>query len=493
VKKINKTETFCRSIIGLKVGKSKALANLVNALASNVDYSSVTSLSLHRAYHYQYSSIHDAIDGLYREEESLEQTSRKEVEQALLSIKEPYFPSQFDNSFYLLNTDSTPILSTHSPSLADRSYVHVANNRIKGNRPVGIGHDYSMIGLNARVPLYNVVAPSWNLPLSSKRLKTDEVRGVSTAEQVNALLEAAQSPLQRSLVVNALDRQYGTPEYIVDTYKQDNLINVIRLKSNRVVWEQLTAEQTQERRVKNADNRGANAVYGQKYKLSQVDQWDKTADEEQRFGVSLCSTRRVVVKICKWNNRLIRSKRGKNMKDKPFDLISIELLDPLTNAPIYKNRLWLGVWGKRKEELTLEQIYWSYRLRFDEEHAFRFSKQHLFMDAFQTPDVEHLDNWMEIVHLAYWLLWVARDQAKPECYKWQQYDPNYKNRLKYDLPPTPSEVQRQLEAIILSFDQEPFKPKPKIKTKGRQKGQVQPKRKQHKVVYKNKNKRKKRA
>ena len=134
-------------------------------------------------------------------------------------------------------------MSTHSPSLEDRSYVHVANNRIKGNRPVGIGHDYSVIGLNARVPLYGLVQPSWNLPLSSKRLKTNEVRGVSTAEQVNALLEAEQSPLQASLVVNALDRQYGTPEHIVDTYKQDNLINVIRLKSNRIVWEQLSSEQ----------------------------------------------------------------------------------------------------------------------------------------------------------------------------------------------------------------------------------------------------------
>ena len=84
MKKTIKTETFCRSIIGLKFGKSKALANLVNALGSNVHYSSVTSLSLHRAYHYQYSSIHNAIDGLYSEKDSLPQTSRKEVEQALL-------------------------------------------------------------------------------------------------------------------------------------------------------------------------------------------------------------------------------------------------------------------------------------------------------------------------------------------------------------------------------------------------------------------------
>ncbi|MCB9053347.1 MAG: hypothetical protein H6556_28250 [Lewinellaceae bacterium] len=56
------------------------------------------------------------------------------------------------------------------------------------------------------------------------------------------------------------------------------------------------------------------------------------------------------------------------MKDKPFRLVSVRLLDAQTKEPIFKRRMWLGVWGQRAEELTLEEVYWAYRQRFDIEH-----------------------------------------------------------------------------------------------------------------------------
>ncbi len=447
------TETFCHSILGLKVEKRKALANLVMALGSNAGSNSVTHLSTSHVYHYQYSSIHDAIDGFYAS--SKRGNDRTELRQELLGLKQPHFPVLFDGKFHLWNTDSTPVICPHSVSLSDRSYVHVANNRIKGNRPVDIGYDYSVIGLNARSALYNGVQAAWNLPLSVVRIETNQVRGECTAKQINTLLADLQTNLGSDLVVNALDRQYATPEYIADTYEQSNLVNVIRLKSNRRVYVQLDEQQIQARRTANTDNRGANAVYGKKYKLNEVDSWEVEGQDAphqtQEFGVQMGNGRKVVIRICCWKNRLLRSKRGKNMKDKPFDLMSVQVLDAQTHEPIYKRRMWLGLWGKRKDELELEQVYWAYRLRFDEEHSFRFCKQNLLMDSFQTPELEHLDNWMEIVHLAYWLLWVAKEECT--CYggvqKWQQYDPNYLKRREFQLPPTPAQVQRQLESIMV--------------------------------------------
>lgn len=85
------------------------------------------------------------------------------------------------------------------------------------------------------------------------------------------------------------------------------------------------------------------------------------------------------------------------MKDKPFDLISIELLDAATALPIFKKKMWLGVWGVRRKELTGEEIYTAYRNWYDIEHFFRFGKQKLLLDKYQTPDEEHLQNWMEVV------------------------------------------------------------------------------------------------
>ena len=173
---------------------------------------------------------------------------------------------------------------------------------------------------------------------------------------------------------------------------------------------------------------------------------------------------------------MIRSKRGKNMKDKPFRLTCIELFDGETQVPLFKKKMWLGLWGKRQKEISGEEIYWSYRNRFDIEHFFRPGKQKLLLDKYQTPDEDHLQNWVEIVSLAYWLLWVGKDEAKQACRQWQQYDKNYKNRVKYNLKASPSQVQLQMAGIILSFEQSPFLPKLQIKGKGRQMGQTQTKR-----------------
>lgn len=485
-------------MIGLAVGKSKSLANLVMSLASDNGSDSVTELSEGLCYHYQYSSICDSIHNLYRcSKEELEEqgyeSSREYLSSVLLSHKSAYLPPKFDNAFYLLNTDTTPVIRAHSPTLPDRGYVHVSNTRVSGNRPVDVGYEYSVIGLSARRPLYAAATAAWNLPLSSRRVPTDVVKGVFTAQQVLNLLDNEHSGLGNSMVVNTLDRQYGTPEYVVGTHGKAQLVNIIRLKNNRNVWRKLTNEQVEQRRQGNADQRGANAVYGEQYRLSQVEEWQLQPDEKVEFGVQLGNGRKVLVRMKAYDDMLIRTKRGYNMKDKPFRLVCTELIDPTTDQPIFKRKMWLAVWGQKRIELSLEQIYWSYRNRFDIEHYFRFGKQRLLMDSYQTPDAQHQDNWMEIVGLAYWLLWVASQEATYQVRKWQQYDPYHKNRVKYKLPPTPSEVQRQLLSIILSFEQEPFRPKVKIKSEGRQKGDTQMKRQRYKVVRKAKKKPNKRT
>ena len=403
------TESFCHSILRLVVGKSKALANLVMALASNNNFNSVTDLSRSVCYHYQYSSISDSINGIYSSSGQIPDlsqydTGRVQLEQELLRLKSDYFAPKFDGLFYLLNTDGTPILRPHSPTLPDRGYVHVANERVKGNRPVDVGYEYSTIGISTRRPLYGVAEPAWNLPLSTRRLPTDAVKGTFTAQQVVDLLSQPQTPLHNELVVNTLDRQYGTPEYVTGTHQMDQLVSIIRLKSNRNVWRSLTDEQVQQRRQSNDDQRGADAVFGEKYKLNESDQWDLIADEQVDFGVTLGNGKRIIVRISGYNDMPIRSKRGHSMKDKSFRLVSVQLIDPVTDKPLFKRKMWLAVWGDKKMTLSLEQIYWAYRNRFDIEHYFRFGKQRLLMDSFQTPDVTISANWAVFSHLSPTLL-----------------------------------------------------------------------------------------
>ncbi len=178
------------------------------------------------------------------------------------------------------------------------------------------------------------------------------------------------------------------------------------------------------------------------------------------------------------------------MKDKVFRLVQVRLLDAQTQKPIFEKPMWLGVWGKRRKEITGEEIYWAYRNRYDIEHFFRFGKQRLLLDKFQTPEEDHLQSWLEIVSLAYWLLYVAQEQANYETHKWQQYDENHQKRKEFGLKATPSQVQNQAQRIILGFEQTDFLPKLQIKGKGRKPGTILAKRPRYPVRIKGKNEKK---
>lgn len=477
-------EQFCKSILQLKLNNPKSLANLVMGLSSQTHAHSAVSISESPCYHYQFSSISKAISGISIKKGGTSKRSQQDIEQMFLRVKKDYL-SKPNEKFWLLNTDSSPLFRPYSPTLPNRGYVHKPNNQIKKNRPVEVGYEFSCVGLSSRMGLYGMSQPSWNLPLSMRLVPRQGNKNSFTANQVNELLENKELPFCKELTVNALDSGYSSPEYIEATYKQPHLVNIIRLASNRNVWHQLSDQEQSARRLSNADSRGTHAVYGNKHKLSEAKKWSLPCDETIEFGVKNGKDKAHTVKVQLWRNMMLRSKRGHNMKDKSCHLVGIELLKK-DGSPSYKKTLWLSVWGEEKDKLNLEEIYWAYRHRFDIEHFFRFGKQKLLLDKLQTPIEENMENWLEVVSLAYFLLWAGQKDAKYDCPKWQTYDRNRKKRVKYDLMPSPSEVQRQLNRIILSFDQKPFLPKLQIKGKGRKEGTTFPKRKRFPVIFKGK-------
>jgi len=84
-------EQFCKSILQLKIGKSKSIVNLIMGLASQINAKSVVEVSLSSCYHFQYSSISKAINSLYENpvkelaETQKETLSWKEVEKKFVS------------------------------------------------------------------------------------------------------------------------------------------------------------------------------------------------------------------------------------------------------------------------------------------------------------------------------------------------------------------------------------------------------------------------
>jgi hypothetical protein len=131
--------------------------------------------------------------------------------------------------------------------------------------------------------------------------------------------------------------------------------------------------------------------------------------------------------------------------------------------------------------VSLIQAHESYRQRFDLEHTFRFKKQNLLLSDFETPDVEHEQNWVYLVMLAYVELWAAHFLAVALLRPWER-------DVKTDTSTriSPSKVQQDWNRIISLLGTPAAAPKPRGKSQGRQVGQTQTARPRFSVVKKGK-------
>ena len=85
-----------------------------------------------------------------------------------------------------------PVPRPFARTLEDRSYVYQPN-RVAGNKPVTIGHHYSV---TAFLPEREHPDPPWVVPLSVRRVRSDEKAIVVGAEQVVSLLQDHRLPFQ---------------------------------------------------------------------------------------------------------------------------------------------------------------------------------------------------------------------------------------------------------------------------------------------------------
>ncbi len=148
---------------------------------------------------------------------------------------------------------------------------------------------------------------------------------------------------------------------------------------------------------------------------------------------------------------------------------------------VFKHDVFVAVVGEERERLSSEEVGEVFYHRFDLEVTNRFMKQNLFLEGYQTPEIQHLDNWNLLVQEAMWLLWVASTEVEKVSEKWQKYS---LPKVEKGGRKTASQTRKGIEGLILTFEPEPYLPKKCQKGLGRKKGEKQPPRKQYKVVKK---------
>lgn len=246
-----------------------------------------------------------------------------------------------------------------------------------------------------------------------------------------------------------------------------------RVRSNRVFY------QSPPLVLENTPKRGCPKKYGSRFSLADPNTWH-TSDETTTTQHITRKGRQLTVMIQAWHNMLMRGTKHEKMYRHPFTLMRISVTDE-TKELVWKP-MWLIVIGSQRQRLTSVEVYQSYRQRFDIEHMLRFGKQRLLMTQFQTPEVEHEENWIRLVMLAYVQLWAAKELA---CYLPKPWE-RYLIKQNSDTIMTPSSVQRDFQRIISEIGKPGHSPKPRGNSTGRVTGQIQPKRSKHPVLKKGK-------
>jgi len=476
-----KNTQFCQNLLSFFDKNGKAIVNLIVALASNTGAKSVIELALNPVYFFQYSSICDAIDDVFKCK-SQDATPDEKTKARLVfdkksqAVFKDFLPPLWKDKYRLLNNDVTPIIRAHSPTLKDKVFVHTANNVISGNKPISIGVNLSVIGLSARE---NDV--SWNLPLSMLKVPINLKSTEFAAQQLEIIVKNKEL-FENDSFICASDSAYCTKNFTHPTYDLTQLINIVRIAGNRNVFQQFDGVQHQ--------GRGRHTEYGNTFKLNDATTHSQP-NQTVEFEIVLKKKQRKCKVIAKqYNNMIISGSRSHKMSDKPFNLISIDVFDIQTNEKVFAKTLWLTVWGHKRNEVTINDVYEAFRLRFDIEFFFRLGKQKLLLDKFQTPDTEHLENWFEIVKHSYWLLYLSRNEGKNIVHKWEKYLPKYNNQnvkeLDYYSTKTPTQTQRAMPEIICGFAKKLLIPKTRNKSSGRKSGEKQSPRKRYEVVKKGK-------
>jgi len=367
------------------------------AVASYRDAKSVVGLSNSPIFHHQFSSISKAIANLAKNKHELNR-----IRQLFREHRLKYFPSRSRNH---LQTDVVNIFRQHAPCLKGRQYRHQANNVIAGNQPLGIGYGFSFVNLGD-------FESSWSLPFDLRRIGSDEDEIEVAVEQIKAICESAE--FWESLNINAADSSYGVAKYISQVNRISNLVNILRLRHGNKVFEsdyQATG--------------GAPQIYGSQYYLIEESGWkeykkgekisrkyltsiyEKEADDFAEIEKETKRGKPLRIELRRWKQMKMRTKSGKSMKEVEVEIVGIRVLQRETGERVFKQDVFVAVVGERRSELKIEEIAEVFYHRFDLEVTNRFLKQNLFLESYQTPDVQHLDNWTVIAQEAMWLLWAA--------------------------------------------------------------------------------------
>lgn len=442
--------------------------DLVDAISANTTARSPVELSLSPLFHREYSALYKGIQELNRTTQSdlteIDNNQIAQIEARTLAIAE-LIPIPKQKQFYLWAIDVTPLPRPYAKTLEEKTIIYQPNT-VKGNKPINIGHSYSV--LTALPETEETGSIPWAIPLTVTRVKSEQTGKQVGSQQLKQILTNENLPWSNHLSVVVVDSDYSAKTFLSEQSQHNNLVVVTRVRSNRVFY------QSPDPQI--IPSSGHPRWYGAKFDLKDETTWHQPMEVVQtKFTTK--KGRLLNVTIQSWSDMLMRGSHDCPMHGQPFTLMQIQVTTTV-GIRIWKP-MWLIIIGQRRSELITSEGYQAYRQRYDIEHLLRFGKQRLLLNASGTPSVEHEENWVSLSFLAYVQLWAARELASSLPRRWERYLPQKTEGFL-----TPSQVQRDMNRIITEMGTPANSPKPRGFGRGRTTGMVQTKRTPHGVIKK---------
>jgi len=462
---VTNLKTFRDKIYHFFTHRKNAALDLLDALSSKCFAQSVMDLSLSPLHRRNYCSITRVVSEFY-----LGATAPLEKHDELIRLICGYCPALKSRRYHLFGVDATANPRPYSPTQEDRGFVYSPSG-VASKKPITIGHQYSVA---AYLPEKEKGDPPWLIPLACDRVSTQEKSVWVGLNQIIRCL--SQEVFSGKLCASVVDSAYSNPESLVLMDPHKNHVFIARLRSNRVLYLPADPEDQKTGRPKK---------FGEKFNLKDKETWPEpsgkiTLKDSNKHGET------IEIQIESWDSTLMRGRKTADVSEMPFRLVKIVYLRPDSQEPLFIKPLWLIVHGEQRHELTLEDIFNAYRQRFDLEHFFRFGKNNLLLDQFQTSKVQHEEAWWQLVLISYVQLYLSRDLAVNTPKPWEKYLPAFQSEKKI----SPTQVQKCFETLIRGIGTPAKMLKGHRNARGRRKGELQIKRPRHPVVVKGKKARK---
>jgi hypothetical protein len=388
-----------------------------------------------------------------------------------------------------LSIDVTPCVKSFSPTLEDRQAIVAPNPGPHQKYRLEEGYNLSFVNVGN-------FDGKWSLPLDARRGGIDQTSSACGLAQIDTLLNDQHLGLETSLVVLNADNGYANVPFLQPLYEQhDNLVVIARLKKGSKTYtkvglpatggyhRQFYGEVHYNILASDIKKRKKCGKGDETYSVARTSISEAGADETLRFERKMGrSKRKVDVLVERFQDRLLKSKGGLIMKDKPVDIIRIQYLDPENQQGIYRHEMYLIISGERRGEVSSKEVQQSYVSRSDLEAFFRVGKQRMLLNNFQTCNLLHLDNYLLLVQLASWMSYPTAEEATRCINPWERYA-----QKEECVPPqrlSMAQSIRAAAAYYATLDLRHLSPPQRTGGTGRAKGTKVSRRKRHRRVRK---------